>query len=120
MIKGVHSAIIWTEEMGRLLPFYRDTLGLTVDVDTPEFVLFAADGAGQLGLGVHSEVKGQSRDPNRVMIDLGVDDCQAEYERLRTKGVEFMREPSTDPGDPHIVATFRDPDGNVVQLIEEP
>lgn len=120
MIKGVHSAIIWTEEMGRLLPFYRDTLGLKPEMDTPEFVVFAADGAGQLCLGVHSDVKGQSRDPNRVMVDLGVDNCQAEYQRLHSKGVEFLREPSTDVGDPHIVATFKDPDGNLVQLIEEP
>jgi len=97
MIKGVHSAIIWTEEMGRLLPFYRDTLGMRVDVDTPEFVLFAADGAGQLGLGVHSEVKGQSRDPNRVMIDLGVDDCQADYERLRAKGWNSCGSPARTP-----------------------
>ena len=118
MIKGVHSAIIWTEEMGRLLPFYRDTVGMPVEMDTPEFVVFAAEGAGQLCLGVHSEVKGQSRDPNRMMIDLGVDDCQAEYQRLRSKGVEFVREPSTDPGDGLIVATFKDPDGNLVQLIQ--
>jgi len=118
VIKGVHSAIIWTEDMGRLLPFYRDTVGLRTEMDTPEFVVFAASVGGQFCLGLHSDVKGQSRDPNRMMIDLGVDDCQAEYERLRSKGVEFVREPSTDSGDPLIVATFKDPDGNLVQLIQ--
>ena len=45
MIKGVHSVIVWTEDIARLLPFYRDTLGLRTEMDTPEFVVFAADRA---------------------------------------------------------------------------
>lgn len=120
MIKGVHSAIIWTEDLGRLLPFYRDTLGLQTQMDTPEFVVFAADSGAQLCLGVHSDVKGQSRDPSRVMIDLTVEDCKAEYTRLRARGVEFVREPSTDPGDGIVIATLKDPDGNLLQIFQEP
>lgn len=120
MIKGVHSTIIWTEDLGRLLPFYRDTLGLKTQMETGEFVVFAAEQGTPLCLGVHSEVKGQSRDPSRVMIDLAVDDCQEEYGRLRAKGVEFIREPSVDPNDGITIATLNDPDGNILQLMQEP
>lgn len=120
MIKGVHSAIIWTEDLGRLLPFYRDTLGLKTQMETGEFVVFAAEQGAALCLGLHSEVKGPSRDPSRVMVDLAVDDCRAEYDRLRAKGVEFIREPGVDPGDGIMIATFKDPDGNVLQLMQEP
>ncbi len=120
MIKGVHSVIVWTEDLGRLLPFYRDTLGLRTEMDTPEFVVFAADQGAQLCLGVHSEVKGASRDPNRFMVDLTVDDCKREYERLRGRGVEFIREPSVDVADGIIIATCKDPDGNLLQIFQAP
>ena len=120
MIKGVHSVIVWTEDLGRLLPFYRDTLGLRTEMDPPEFVVFAADQGAQLCLGVHSEVKGASRDPNRFMVDLTVDDCKREYERLRGRGVEFIREPSVDVADGIIIATCKDPDGNLLQIFQAP
>ena len=120
MIKGIHSTIIWTEDLGRLSGFYRDTLGMKQDLDTPEFVVFAAAEGASLALGRHSEVSGKSRDPYRVMIDLTVDDCQAEYERLKAKGVPFSRSPSKDEGDGFIIATFQDPDGNTLQLFQAP
>jgi predicted enzyme related to lactoylglutathione lyase len=120
MIKGVHSAIIWTEDVARLVPFYRDTLGLKVQMDTPGFVVFEAESGAQLCVGSHSEVKGQSREPNRVMIDLTVDDCRAEYNRLSAKGVQFVREPSQDQNDGFTIATMQDPDGNTLQLFQTP
>ena len=113
MIKGVHSVVIWTDDLARLVPFYRDVLGLKAEMESPEFALFGS----QLALGKHSHVQGRSKDPNRVMVDLTVDDCRAEYERLRAKGVEFVREPEEDQG--LIIATFTDPDGNTLQLFQQ-
>lgn len=114
MLKGFHGVIIWTEDMKRLLPFYKDTLGLPTQMEADEFAVFQG---GQLALGQHSEVKGKSRDPNRLMVNLNVDDCQAEYQRLRGKGVHFVREPSKDQGE-ITIATFLDPDGNTLQLFQ--
>jgi len=39
MIKGLRGATIWSEDLGNLLPFYRDVLGLGVGVQTPGFVV---------------------------------------------------------------------------------
>jgi predicted enzyme related to lactoylglutathione lyase len=50
------------------------------------------------------------------MVDFTVDDCQAEYERLSGHGVEFIRAPSKE--DDAVIATFSDPDGNVLQLFQ--
>ncbi len=113
MIKGVHSVMIGTEEFGRLLPFYRDVLGLNVQMEGDEFAVLAD---GKLAVERHSEVHGRSREPNRVMVNFQVGDCQTEYERLRGKGVEFVRQPSQEDG--FTIATFLDPDGNVLQLFE--
>lgn len=118
MLRGIHSVLIWTEEMQRLLPFYRDVLGLKAEMEAEGFVVFQpdADAAPQLAIGTHSEVAGRSRDPYRLMVNFRVDDCQAEYERLSKQGVEFVRKPEKEDG--VIIATFRDPDGNVLQLFE--
>ncbi len=116
MLAGIHSVVIWTEDVSRLLPFYRDVLGLKPQIENEGFVAFEASSGAALALGAHSEVKGRSQDPYRMMVDLQVDDCQAEYERLSKQGVEFLRPPGKD-GDVTI-ATFLDPDGNVLQLFQ--
>ena len=119
MIKGVNSILVWTEDLKNLVPFYRDTLGLKATDIGDEFALFEIGGAQQLALGVHSEVKGKSKEPNRVMVNLDVDDIQAEYERLKSKGVQFIRPPTREPADESmIIATLQDPDGNTLQLFQ--
>ena len=118
MIKGIHSAVIWTQDLAKLASFYRDTMGLQSEMDTGEFVAFKSETGAQLALGKHSEVTGRSREPYRVMLDLTVDDCQAEYERLKGKGVKFLREPSRDEGGGFVIATLQDPDGNTLQLFQ--
>ena len=120
MIKGGNSVIIWTEDVSKLAPFYRDTLGLKASEVGDAFAVFEIGGAQQLALGVHSEVKGRSKEPNRVMVNLDVDDCRSEYERLKAKGVQFLREPRAEPMDGTIIATLQDPDGNTLQLFQAP
>ena len=116
MFTGIHSVLIWTEDVSRLLPFYRDILGLKPQMESEEFGVYLLNGPG-LVIGKHSEVQGRSRDPNRVMVNFAVDDCQAEYERLRGQGVEFVRAPTKDAI--HFIATLHDPDGNTLQLMED-
>jgi len=117
MFMGMHSVLIWSEDVKRLIPFYRDVLGLKPQMENEGFVAFEASTGAVLALGAHSEVKGRAQDPYRMMVDLAVDDCQAEYERLSKQGVEFIRTPTKDAI--HIIATFHDPDGNVLQLLED-
>ena len=114
MIKGFQGIIISTDDLTQLLPFYRDILGLGTQMESNGFVVL---GGGQIAVGLHSEVKGKSRDPNRVIVNLSVDNCQVEYERLKGLGVKFIREPSREAQDRKI-ATFLDPDGNTLQLFE--
>jgi hypothetical protein len=42
----------------------------------------------------------------------------AETERLRSLGVSFETEPATYPGFGIRAAHFRDPDGNLIEIIE--
>jgi predicted enzyme related to lactoylglutathione lyase len=114
------SVIFWTDDMNRLLGFYRDRLGFEVDFESPDFVALRTDQGAQICVGKHSEVSGKTKEPYRVMANFAVDDCQAEFERLKERGVSFIREPSVDENDGVILATFQDPDGNTLQLMQFP
>ena len=116
MIKGLRGASIWSEDLGNLLPFYRDVLGLKVGLQTPGFVVLGEPGSPALALGTHSEVRGRNGDPPRHMVALSTDDVKGEWERLKAAGVEFVESP-TDYGQVRI-ATLKDPEGNLLQLVQ--
>jgi predicted enzyme related to lactoylglutathione lyase len=116
MIKGLRGATIWSEDASRLLPFYRDVLGLPVGLETPGFVVLGELGTPALALGTHSEVHGPNRDPARHIVGLGTDDVTGDWKRLKAAGVEFVEDP-TDYGRLRI-ATLKDPEGNLLQLLQ--
>jgi predicted enzyme related to lactoylglutathione lyase len=111
MITGLSGASIWSEDHKRLLPFYRDVLGLPVTIDSPGFAVL-----GGLGLGTHSAVHGPNADPARHMVGLTTSDITADWKRLKDAGVEFIEDPR-DYGNLWI-ATLKDPEGNLVQLFQ--
>ena len=119
-ITGLAGVLVWTEteRFGAMARFYRDTLGLTPRSAKGDFINF--DWAGvRLSVGVHDRVHGPSRDPLRVMIHLAVSDIRAVHARLSRAGVVFTREPEREDWGGW-VATFADPDGNTLQLMQLP
>ncbi len=118
MIEGLRLATIWSEDLNNLLPFYRDMLGLKVGIEAEGFVAFGDIETPCLALGTHSDVHGPNTDPARHMVGFGTDDLNAEYERLKSKGVEFIEAPTDSPGQGPPTATFKDPEGNLVQLFQ--
>ncbi len=118
MVKGLRLASIWSEDLNNLLPFYRDVVGLPVGMETPGFVLMGDPNTPVVALGTHSEVHGRAVEPARHIVGFETNDIQGEYARLKTKGVEFI-EPPTAAGDGGVqVATFKDPEGNLLQLLQ--
>ena len=112
-------ATIWSEDLtDKLLPFYRDTLGLTVSIEAEGFVAFGDMDKPNLALGTHSEVHGANADPARHMVALDTDNLDAEYQRLKAAGVEFIEAPTDSPGEGPRIATLKDPEGNLVQLFQ--
>ena len=118
MIQGVIGVTIWTEDLDRLVRFYRDILGLALRGQHGDFVNFAW-GEMRLNLGFHSQVKGPAQDPYRMMVSFGVSEIHSEYRRLSDLGVRFIRVPEREFWGGW-VATFLDPDGNVLQLLQKP
>jgi predicted enzyme related to lactoylglutathione lyase len=120
MIKGLATAGIWSEDINKsLLPFYRDVVGLQVNMESPEFAVLGDKPFGPaITLGTHDKVMGKNADPARHMVGLEVDDVKAETARLKSKGVDFIEEPNEQGG--IWVSTFLDPEGNYIQLLQFP
>jgi predicted enzyme related to lactoylglutathione lyase len=115
----INGILLWTEadRFDDLAAFYRDVLRLPVRTDRPGHLAFEWPDGMRLTLGVHRLVHGPNTEPHRVMLNLGVTDIAAAAEALRGRGVQFVREPSPEPWGGWI-ATFADPDGNLVQLLQ--
>ena len=116
---NVSGLIIWTEasHFASMRSFYSDILELPIRSDRKEFINFEIN-SFRLTITVHSEIKNFAKDPLRIMINLGTPQIQQTYKMLTAKGVAFQREPEQEKWGGWI-ATFRDPDGNVIQLLEE-
>ncbi len=117
MILGLGGTTIWTSNINNLLPFYRDVVGLKPGIANDEFVLFGDQTSPALAVGQHSKVKGHASDPYRHMVGLLTDDIHGDTTRLKAAGVPFIDEPN-DQGGGFFLATFTDPEGNLIQLYQ--
>ena len=53
MLSGLHSVLIWSQDAQRLLPFYRDVLGLKPLIEAVQFAVLSTVA---LRIGTHSDV----------------------------------------------------------------
>ena len=121
MITGVIGLTFWTDDLEKMFHFYNDTMRLPLHARHDDFIAFEFGEFREFrfNLGLHGEVQGMSRDPYRVMANFGVDDIDQEYQRLLKEGVEFIRPPEQEHWGGW-VANLKDPDGNILQLLQLP
>jgi uncharacterized glyoxalase superfamily protein PhnB len=132
----IANAQVWVHDQEEALAFYTEKLGFEVraDVTLPEmgdFRWLTVGPAGQEDVSIvlmaipgppvmDEETTRQVEDLMAKGFASGVflttDDCRAEYERLRERGVEFTEAPEERPYG--IDCGFRDPSGNSFRLTE--
>ena len=117
-INGIAGVLIWTspDRFPAMAEFYTDGLGLEPRSSRHQFVNFEW-GETRLSIAVHDRVFGMSADPDRLMVNLAVSDIHAVADRLAARGLVFSRPPEQESWGGWI-ATFADPDGNVLQLLQ--
>ena len=110
------------------LAFYVGTLGFTLVEDTPlpeqrkRWVVVAPPGSSGCRLllaqavGPEQRARVGDQTGGRVFLFLHTDDFRRDYDALRRRGVEFVREPKEERYG--TVAVFRDPYGNLWDLLE--
>ncbi len=116
MITGVVGVTIWTDNLDPMFLFYHNVLRLPLHSRHDGWLAFQL-GEVRFNIGVHDRVQGTNPDPYRFMPHLGVDDIHLECRRLEEQGVEFIRPPEQEHWGGW-VATLKDPDGNIVQLLQ--
>ena len=113
-IGAVDHVWFWVRDMDRAVAFYGDTLGLGMRMrhgdDWAEF------DAGAIRIGLHGAASGETTPHGGTAVFL-VDDLDLAKASLEERGVEFEEHLGEVPGYARY-ASFEDPDGNSMQLIE--
>src|SRR3954452_12846988 len=134
MIK-IATAQLWVHDQDEAIAFYTDKLGMEVrsDVTLPEMgdfrwlevgapghdvgiTLMAIPGAPVMDEASADEVRELMAKGFAGTVFLTTDDCQASYEELRGRGVEYSEAPEDRPYG--IDAGFRAPSGNNFRLTQ--
>ena len=67
-------------------------------------------------VGEHSEAKGKSTTPERIIFNFETKEVKEEFERIKALGATVIKEPY-DMSEGMMIATFADPDNNYFQLM---
>jgi predicted enzyme related to lactoylglutathione lyase len=74
-------------------------------------------GSGSVTVGPHDEVTGSNPQPGRLIWNIESADVPGDFDRFKSAGATVVREPYSFEGEPGLIATFADPDGNYFQLM---
>jgi len=115
MFQGLRTAIYHVEDLQKAKAWYSEVLGFGPYFDEPFYVGF---NVGGYELGLDPDVSGVTKGDN-VVAYWGVKDAVAAYELILGLGAQKHSEPR-EVGGGIIVATVKDPFGNVFGIIENP
>ena len=132
----IANAQLWVHDQDEALAFYTTKLGMEVrsDVTVPEMgnfrwltvsprgqedvaiVLMAIPGPPVMDEETAKQVRDLVAKGFAGTVFLTTDDCQASYEELKGRGVDFTETPEERPYG--IDSAFRDPSGNSIRLTQ--
>jgi predicted enzyme related to lactoylglutathione lyase len=113
---NLNSIMIGTKQLQAQAGFYEKVLGKPADMTDAENGFYGWQvGSTYFSLLDHSEMRGPTKDPGRVMLYFETDRVKEEFERIKAFGGEVIREPYQMGGG--WIATLADPDGNYFQLV---
>jgi catechol 2,3-dioxygenase-like lactoylglutathione lyase family enzyme len=114
--------VLFVKDLDRARDFYQNVMGLESErADDNSVFQLGPDGlmliehATADDLLSPEDVDHEAARGARSVIATGVEDVDAAYEELRSKGVEFIRTPETRSWGMRC-AHFKDPDGNVWEI----
>ena len=135
MLTGLTNVNVWVHDQDEALAFYTDKLGMELrnDVTVPEMgnfrwltvgvpgqdvalALLTVPGPPVFDADTSAKIKEVVAKGAAGGLFFATDDVQASYEELKSRGVEFSQEPTTQPYG--VDAGFRDPSGNQIRMAQ--
>ena len=116
---NLNSIMIGSENAERLKEYYTKLFGKPT-WDDGSYVTWQL-GSGAVTVAPHDQVKGQNREPGRIIWNIETPDVKGEFKKLQAAGATVVKEPY-DPAEGSEasgmwIATFSDPDNNYFQLM---
>jgi methylmalonyl-CoA/ethylmalonyl-CoA epimerase len=120
-LNRIHQIAVYAQDLEEAISFYRDTLGANylAKFDPPGLAFFDFAGVRLL----------LEKAAPKSTVYFWVDDIDAAYADLQSKGVEFTTEPQFvhrddagtfgKPGNEEWMAFFSDPSGNILALVTQ-
>ncbi len=113
---NLNSVMIGTMQPTVLVSFYTGVIGKAPDmVDADAGFSGWQVGSSAFSVLQHSEMRGKTKDPGRVLINFETAQVKEEFQRIMALGATVVREPY-QMGNGWL-ATLADPDGNYFQLV---
>ena len=116
MFTKLDYAMVIVSDMARSVEFYRDTLGIPLKFESPEWTEFATETTTLAlhGGGVpqpHSGPPSGGKPAGSCSIGFNVEDLDQTFAELKAKGVRFVMPPTEQPNEGIKLAVAIDPDG---------
>ncbi|MCL5093733.1 MAG: glyoxalase superfamily protein [Patescibacteria group bacterium] len=114
---NLHSAVFYTNDIEKVIPFYRDTLGFEVEyIQDSKFVSFIFPNGARLGI---KQKKEDREIPGAQTVFISVENIKETYNKLKSNpNITFLKELVDDATwAPNFSIT--DPDKNKVQFVKE-
>lgn len=114
MIKTVWSITFYVSDLKKAARFYEEVLGLEKKYEFSSYIGFECGGV-EIGLIPYQE--GRDQDNKSFTVELLVDNVQEVCDRLKTKGVKFIKDLHEETWGGK-QAVFKDPDGNILEITQ--
>ena len=115
-ILGLRTCLYVVPDLEAAKKWYAEAFGVDPYFDEPFYVGF---NIGGYELGLLPAEKKQEPGAENVVVYWGVDSVEKVFDAFRKKGAEVHEEPHS-VGEPLVVASVRDPWGNVIGFIYNP
>jgi len=126
MIDHFNAYAIPVKDLEKCVSFYRDKVGLKLQHQEDDIAYFVFSKQERPGVALvtmnnavnlisEAQVRPKEEAIHRTYFAVFLDDVDKEYEELRSRGVNFVKPPTTFPWGQRI-AYFEDPEGNLWEI----
>ena len=113
---NLNNIMIGTPDSKAMAKFYEGVMGRPADLNEgDQWYTWNIGENMSLSFGPHSEVTGQTKEPQRIILNFQTTQVREDFDRIKAAGATVVKEPYEIGG--AWIATFADPDGNYLQLV---